>query len=62
MLILFGMFIQKRCYISKRKKRVNELEDENNDFDNPEKNDYSLYNYKIEKNKKENINNNYNIN
>ena len=36
--LIFGMYIQKKCLNNKRKKRFNELEDENFDFDGNDKN------------------------
>ena len=62
--VLFGMFIQKRCNIMKRRKRINELEDEDNDFDGYDKDDNLLNKSKKDKNKNKDeyieINNNIN--
>ena len=56
--LFIGMYIQKKC--NKRKKRINELEDEDNDFNDIQKNN-SLIN-KPNKNNKEFNENSYNIN
>ena len=62
LLILLGIYIQKKYNFCKRRKRINELEDESNDFNDEPTNDSLLVRSEKYKNRNENINNNYNIN
>lgn len=63
--LIFGMYIQKKCINNKRKKRYNELEDENFDFEgNDKKKDLinSKKNIKFDENQDVNDENGNNIN